>query len=88
MLTMFPGIITTSTCSSTISTNTTYLTNPGYPSSYTPTATGSCVFTVGKVSDDICQLRLDFSTMSGLATSTTVGMCTDYLTVAGTVIII
>ena len=43
------------------------------------------MFTVGKVSDDICQLRLDFSTMSGLATSTTVGMCTDYLTVAGKV---
>eukprot|EP00090_Calanus_glacialis_P027414 TRINITY_DN43201_c0_g1_i1.p1 TRINITY_DN43201_c0_g1~~TRINITY_DN43201_c0_g1_i1.p1 ORF type:complete len:380 (-),score=76.16 TRINITY_DN43201_c0_g1_i1:263-1402(-) len=76
-------VISTSTCSSTISTNTTYIQNPGYPSSYTPTATGSCVFTVSKASDDICQLRLDFQTMSGLATSTTVGMCTDSFAAAG-----
>ena len=31
------GIVTTSTCSSVISTNTTYVRNPNYPSSYTPT---------------------------------------------------
>jgi len=76
-------VISTSTCSSTISTNTTYITNPGYPSSYTPSSTGSCAFTVNKVSDDICQLRLDFQTMSGLVTSTTVGMCTDSFAAAG-----
>ena len=34
--------------------------NPRYPSSYTPTNTGSCVFTISKVSSDVCQLRLDF----------------------------
>merc|ERR1712158_74090 len=42
-------IISTSTCSSTIST-------------------GTCVFTVSKISSDICQLRLDFETMSGYVT--------------------
>jgi len=76
-------IIHTSTCATTISTNTTYIRNPGYPSSYTPSATGSCKYTINKVQDDICQLRLDFQSFSGLATSTTVGLCTDYITVAG-----
>merc|ERR1712086_752307 len=76
-------VITTSTCGTSISTNTTYIRNPGYPSTYTPSTTGSCAYTINKVSDDICQLRLDFQTFSGLATSTTVGMCTDYITVAG-----
>merc|ERR1711976_150252 len=73
----------TSTCGTSISTNTTYIRNPNYPSSYTPSTTGSCSYTINKVSSDICQLRLDFQTFSGLATSTTVGMCTDYLTVEG-----
>merc|ERR1719245_758076 len=35
-------VIYTSTCSSTISTNTTYIRNPNYPSSYTPSTTGTC----------------------------------------------
>jgi len=76
-------VIYTSTCGTSISTNTTYIRNPNYPSSYTPSTTGSCSYTINKVSSDICQLRLDFQTFSGLATSTTVGMCTDYLTVEG-----
>jgi len=74
-------LVTTSTCSSTISTNTTYIQNPGYPSSYTPTATGTCVYTINKISDDICQLRLDFQTMSGFAE--TAGACSDSFASAG-----
>merc|ERR1712117_232574 len=66
-------VIYTSTC----------IRNPNYPSSYTPSPTGSCAYTINKVQDDICQLRLDFQSFSGLATSTTAGTCTDYLTVAG-----
>merc|ERR1719373_1209431 len=58
-------VISTTTCGSTISTNTSYIRNPGYPSTYTPTTGGTCVFTINKVSDDICQLRLDFQTFSG-----------------------
>ena len=50
-------VITSSTCGSTLSANITYIRNPGYPSSITPTATGTCSFTIEKVSDDICQLR-------------------------------
>ena len=50
-------VISTSTCGSSVSTNTTYIRNPGYPSSYTPTNAGTCTFTIRKVSDDICQLR-------------------------------
>ena len=43
-------VITTFTCGSKISTNTTYIRNPGYPSSYTPSTTASCAYTVNKVS--------------------------------------
>merc|ERR1719490_72620 len=67
-------VITTSTCSSSISTNTTYIRNPNYPSSYTPTSAGTCSYTINKVSDDVCQLRLDFQTMSGFYTGTS-GAC-------------
>merc|ERR1712037_518152 len=52
-----------------------YIRNPGYPSSYTPTSAVTCSFTINKASDDICQLRLDFQTMSGY-TATTDGTCT------------
>ena len=50
-------VISTSTCSSEVSSNITYIRNPGYPSSITPTTTGTCSFTINKVSDDVCQLR-------------------------------
>merc|ERR1711997_585837 len=63
-------------CTSSSSTTT-------YGTSYTSSTTGSCAYTINKVQDDICQLRLDFQSFSGLATSTTAGTCTDYLTVAG-----
>ena len=76
-------MITSSTCSSSVSTNTTYIRNSGYPSSYTPTTTGSCTFTINKVSADVCQLRLDFQTMSGFATTTPAGACSDSFAAAG-----
>merc|ERR1712130_493470 len=76
-------VVTTSTCSSSIKTNTTYIRNPNYPSSYTPSSTGSCAFTISKISDDVCQLRLDFQTFSGFATTTPIGACSDYMTAAG-----
>ena len=50
-------VISSTTCGSTISTNTSYIRNPGYPSTYTPPNAGSCTFTIRKVSDNICQLR-------------------------------
>merc|ERR1719242_2047425 len=62
------------------SSSTTYIRNPGYPSSYTASA-GSCQFTFNKLSDDICQLRLDFQTFSGFVAATS-GACTDSLAVA------
>jgi len=79
-------VISTTTCGSTISTNTSYIRNPGYPSTYTPTSGGTCVFTINKVSDDICQLRLDFQTFSGFTVNTvaaTRGACTDSFAAAG-----
>ena len=78
------GVVTTSTCSSTISTNTTYIRNPGYPSTYTASSAGTCTYTINKISDDICQLRLDFQTFSGFATGpTTAGDCDDSFAAAG-----
>merc|ERR1711892_821269 len=77
-------VVSTSSCSSTISTNTTYIQNPGYPSSYTPTSAGTCMFTVKKCSDDVCQLRLDFQTMTGLDLDTAAdGACSDSCATAG-----
>merc|ERR1712048_1230616 len=76
-------VIYSSTCGTSISTNTTYIWNPGYPSSYTPSSAGSCTFSISKASDDVCQLRLDFQTFSGFVTSTTAGSCYDTLAMAG-----
>merc|ERR1712193_126175 len=76
-------VIYSSTCGTSISTNTTYIRNPGYPSSYTASSASTCTYTFSKVSDDICQLRLDFQTFSGFATSTTAGDCYDTLAMAG-----
>ena len=58
-------VIVSSTCGSIISNNISYIRNPGYPSSYTPTTTGTCTFTINKSQSDVCQLRLDFDTFSG-----------------------
>merc|ERR1711915_930233 len=76
-------VIYTTTCGTAISTNTTYIRNPGYPSSYTASSASTCTYPFNKVSADICQLRLDFQTFSGFATSTTAGSCYDTLAMAG-----
>jgi len=55
-------VFSTSTCGSTMSQNCSYITNPGYPNTYS--TTGSCDFTISKSQDDICQLRLDFETLA------------------------
>merc|ERR1712241_803702 len=69
-------VVSTSTCGASLSSNITYIRNPGYPSSYTPTSAGTCSFTINKAADDICQLRLDFQTMSGYTLdTTTTGAC-------------
>lgn len=54
-------VFSSSTCGSTVSQNCSYITNPGYPSTYS--TTGSCEWTVKKSSSDVCQLRLDFNSM-------------------------
>ena len=50
-------VTSTSTCGATLSANISYIRNPGYPSSYTSAASGSCSVTISKASDNICQLR-------------------------------
>merc|ERR1711981_72342 len=75
-------VVSTSTCGSTISTNTSYIRNPSFPTTYTPTVGSSCMFTIKKANDNICQIRLDFQTHTGF-TATAAGVCTDKFTVAG-----
>jgi len=70
---------TVSSCGSSVSHNCTYVQNPSYPTTYT--TTGTCAFSVKPVSSDICQLRLDFTNFD--IVETTVGVCTDSLTIAG-----
>lgn len=50
--------------STTISENRTYLQNPLYPADETSGAGTTTVFTIAKMQDDICQLRLDFEYFS------------------------
>lgn len=71
-----------STCGSTVNYNNTYIQNPGYPSTFTPTATGTCLYTINKASTDVCQLRLDFQTFSGFSV-TTAGVKTDSMAITG-----
>lgn len=54
-------VFSSSTCGSTVSQNCSYITNPGYPSTYS--TTGSCDWTVSKSTSDVCQLRLDFNSL-------------------------
>merc|ERR1712183_1145410 len=46
-------------------------------------ATSTCSFTINKVSEDVCQLRLDFQTFSGFVVDTTSAACTDSFAVTG-----
>jgi len=52
-----------SVCGSSISENCTYIENPGYPNGYTGTIPGTCAYTVNRMQTDICQIRLDFTSM-------------------------
>jgi len=64
------------TCGGTLSNNRTYIRNPGYPSTYT--TAGTCTWTLGKSSTNICMIRLDFDE-SSVAQPGSTGICaTDY----------
>merc|ERR1712241_366087 len=68
-----------SACASTITQNTSYITNPTYPTAMTATSDTTCAYTVTPLSTDICQLRLDFVDFD-LGDAGT-GACTDTLVV-------
>ena len=55
-------MVTSSECGSTISYNNSYITNPGYPSSYTTANT--CSWTFKKSESDVCMIRLDFEALT------------------------
>merc|ERR1712241_848170 len=70
-------ILSSSSCGDTISRNLTYVRNPGYPGKYS--TAGDCKWEIAKLSEDICQIRLDFQTMviadPNVATDPSVGKC-------------
>jgi len=82
-------VFTTTETSATISENCTYIQNPGFPSPFTDTASDSSfTYTADKLSEDVCQLRLDFEMFNilgpALTTETeavTGDNCPDTLTV-------
>jgi len=72
--------IKVSTCGGTVTRNCTYIESPGYPSDYS--TSGDCSYTVNRCQDDICQIRLDFTTVKlqqpkATGTATTDGDCSD-----------
>ncbi|XP_023330808.1 uncharacterized protein LOC111703166 [Eurytemora carolleeae] len=70
-----------SACSSTVTNNVSYITNPGFPSTYN--TAGTCTYTINKVSSDICQLRLDFITLVQAVSTMPQGCCGSTLCTAG-----
>lgn len=73
--------IKVNTCPGTVSQNGSYIENPAFPVAYA--ATANCVFTINKCSSDICQIRLDFTSLVQAQPTTTTGNCgTDTLTIA------
>lgn len=63
--------------------NNTYIQNPGFATAYAKTA--ALTYTVKKVSDDVCFLRLDFETFNiggpAVTDETAGGVCQDSLTI-------
>ena len=55
-------MVTSSACGATISYNSSYITNPGYPSSYSTANT--CSWTFEKSQSDVCMIRLDFEALT------------------------
>ncbi|XP_055535733.1 uncharacterized protein LOC129724676 [Wyeomyia smithii] len=69
------------TCGGTTRLNSTYFTNAGYPGSLNDG--GSCIFTIYPCSAAVCQLRIDFRSLT-LAQPDGDGNCiTDILTITG-----
>lgn len=68
-------IIKTSTCSGSVTKNSSYIENPSYPSSYS--TTGSCSFTVTRCSTEICQVRLDMFKVVLQQPASATGSCTN-----------
>lgn len=73
-------LVAAATCDSSgaaVTYNNTYMRNPSYPSAYpTSTSTTTCAYKVTKLSDNICQVRLDFQTLE-LGQTASSGACTD-----------
>ena len=79
-LLIFFSVVAAATCDSSgaaVTHNNTYMRNPSYPSAYpTSTSTTTCAYKVTKISDNICQVRLDFQTLE-LGQTASSGACTD-----------
>ena len=66
----------TTTCATSVNHNISYIQNPGYPSGYSTTASTTCNYYIQKCEDAVCQVRMDFESLSltdPLRTSTAAG---------------
>lgn len=85
-------IYTFSDSGSRITRNTSYIVNPSYPSTFTPTSTPTTLtYTIEKESCDICRIRLDYEVfqlttpLTDVALGTNTGACnTDFMTITTT----
>jgi len=68
-------VVRLGTCGGVVTTNVTLLQNPNFPQKYS--TSGTCVYLVKRLSEGICQLRLDFDKFStGYSTSSPTGCIT------------
>lgn len=76
-------IQTISACGGSTSENCTYIESASFPTVHS--ATGACNYVVNRAQDDICQIRLDFTTVILLQPTSTTGACDtgDTLTITG-----
>lgn len=77
-------VVSIETCTGSLSRNCSYFRSPSYPSAYT--TAGTCTITINRISDNVCQLRLDFETL--ITAEATDGACgggvVDSITVTST----
>jgi hypothetical protein len=80
-------LLTVSACGSSVSSNCTYVRNPGFPATYD--GSSGCSYTINQVASDICFIRLDFETFTTRQPQADVtdadGDCQDTFTITGAV---
>ncbi|CAB4066347.1 unnamed protein product [Lepeophtheirus salmonis] len=56
-------VLSVSNCGGSITRNTTYIQNPGFPSKFVRSDTTTCTYNIPRSMEGICSIRLDFNTL-------------------------